>query len=180
MAMLWSVAVAFGAGLTFAASFASKVKGVDAWRSYRESIRLSRTVPHAAAGMVAVGLAISEFLIVGLLTLPATRQAALAAAFLLSVVLTAGVSVAVARNSAAACQCFGAGERLAPVHVARNLVLTVVVGTGLAARWGAPTGQGHWQNAAVGALIGVGLAAVIVGWEDAAWAMWGLRAEVRP
>lgn len=179
MMTLWSVAVASGAGLVFAASFASKVRSADAWRSYRESIRLSGTVPKEAAILFAGALALAEVITVGLLAVPASRGFGIAAALVLSLSLTAGVGIAIARHSQAVCQCFGAGERLSAVHLARNLMLTVVAGTGLAA-WCAPVTETDWENTVVGGLIGVGLAVIIVGWEDLVWAMTALRGQVQP
>jgi hypothetical protein len=70
-------------------------------------------------------------------------------------------------------------ERLGPAHPARNLLLAVVAVTDLAA-WRGPVTETHWENTVVGVLTGVGLAAVIVGWEDVGRVMTALRGRVQP
>lgn len=177
MLTLWRAAAVAGVGLVFAASFASKVRSAEAWRSYRESIRLSGAVPQAAAAVVAGALAVVELITVGLVAVPASRPLGIGVASMLSLSLTVGVGIAVSRHSQAVCHCFGAGDRLGRVHLARNLVLTAVAVAGLAA-WRGAAPDTHWQNSVVGVLIGVALAAVIVGWEDVAWAMTALRGQV--
>lgn len=180
MTVVWSVATTSGVGSVFAASFASKVRHPVAWRSYLESIRRSRAVPQRLAAAAATGLAAAEVATVCLLVPPAGRTSGLLLGLLLSVLLTVGVGAAVARHSSASCQCFGAGDRLGTAHLARNAVLTICIGAGLLVRLAAPPGAGRWQDALAGGLIGVGLAAVVVGWEDIGWALTALRREVRP
>ncbi|NEA31287.1 MauE/DoxX family redox-associated membrane protein [Streptomyces sp. SID13031] len=124
-------------GTVFAASAYGKVRSTVAWRSFAFSLRPllpARWVRPVAVLLPAteVGLTAAMFWAIagGLAKLPGTlavvQWAALAAAVLLAI-LTAGVAIAVARDSKVACACFGASNRpLGRLHVARNSALVVI------------------------------------------------------
>jgi hypothetical protein len=112
-----------------------------------------------AEAVVAAGLLAAAALTA--LTVPwatGLAESALAAAALLTSVLTAAVAVVVGRGTQARCACFGASSSrpLGRVHLARNLALLAVLGAGLA---GTPLAQGH--PAPAGAALAAAAGAVV-------------------
>jgi hypothetical protein len=131
----------------FGASAASKIRSRAAYRAYRAGLGANRLVPGYLLTGAAAVLAACEVLtaawLVGCTVLLAAFDArafallgesALAAATLLTVTLTAGVTVAIRRGSPAPCPCFGvrSSRPVGPVHLVRNLVLLAALVSGLA------------------------------------------------
>src|SRR6516164_2275861 len=123
------------AAFIFAASAAGKLRGRQAYRSFRGGLAETallprRFLPAAAAGLAAALVATAA----GASAKPAA-EAVLTAAITLTAVLAAGVARVVRRGTAARCHCFGArpGRPLGPVHLTRNLTLLGVLAAGLVA-----------------------------------------------
>src|SRR6516162_9204692 len=118
------------AAFIFAASAAGKLRGRQAYRSFRgglaETALLPRRFLPAAAALVATAAGASA---------KPAAEAVLTAAITLTAVLAAGVARVVRRGTAARCHCFGArpGRPLGPVHLTRNLTLLGVLAAGLVA-----------------------------------------------
>ncbi|MEO3820603.1 MauE/DoxX family redox-associated membrane protein [Plantactinospora sp. B24E8] len=141
--------------LVFLASAAGKLTGRHAFRAFADSLRTmdllpARLVVPVAGAVVAAETAVPPLLLVPLLPVPppgaATASAgspvtgvgpalstvgfALAAALLLGFTVT--VATVLRRGTSASCRCFGEATT-APFgrhHLVRNVVLTVIAGTG--------------------------------------------------
>lgn len=177
LAGLAPVALETAVVLVFAASFVSKVCSRRSWRTYRAAIRFSRALPAALAPPIAILLAAAEALIALMIGWPASRTIGLAVAFVVAAGLALGVGIALARGTEASCACFGAGQRLSTSHLARNLLLTALVGAGCVVAHARHAGGIGWLAGAAGVLLGLAGAALIVGWEEIGWAVSGLRSE---
>jgi hypothetical protein len=172
----FSIVVLSLAGSVFAASAIAKLSSRPAYRSFRGGLAESGLIPVHMLPVTAACLAGTEAVAAaGLLAAAAAPGAAwvaepaLAAAVLLTTVLTLGVAVIIRRGTRARCACFGARSRrpLGRAHLARNLSLLVVVCSGLAV---APLA--HGRPAPVGAVLAAVAAAVaallFIRWDDVA------------
>jgi methylamine utilization protein MauE len=158
--------------LIFTASVASKIRNRESWRAFSRSLAGSRVVPRRLVGLAAGGLVLAESGVILLQLASATRMIGAALAAALAAGLTVGVAVAVARGATATCQCFGAGSTLSQQHVTRNgALLGICLLTGLAYGLDDPPSGPRALPALLGAVTGVALAAVIVGFEDVVWAL---------
>jgi hypothetical protein len=127
----------------FGTSALSKVRGREAFRTYRAGLRATGLLPESALGATAMVLAVAEvaaavgaMLAVVLLASGHTdsRRAVVAALVLASAVIGAlavGVALALRRGAGAACMCFGAGRPLGRVHLVRNTLLLVALAVGV-------------------------------------------------
>jgi hypothetical protein len=164
MATLWC---------TFAASALSKLRSGAAQKAFAESLRPLPFIParllHAVAAVttaaevgVVLGLGVAAVVVVGGWS-PAWPFAAVTLALTggLLAVFTAGVVLAVRRDTGARCACFGAAERpLGARHLVRNGLLLAAAGVaalGLAVAGARPLGPAGVAVAlpagAVGALL---------------------------
>lgn len=137
-----------------ATAAAGKLRGRRAYREYTLSL-FAVGVPRRLVAPVAAAVAAGEVLAAALLPWPATGAAGAAVATAVLAVLTVGVARAVRRGTTATCRCFGAsGGRLGPVHVVRNITLTMcAVGacvTALVAGAGTPPASSLAPAAALG------------------------------
>jgi hypothetical protein len=138
------------AGVVFAASGAAKLRGRQAYRSFRAGLRETVLVPRRLLPAAAAALAGTEALVAaGLIAAAATiatgaastRDAAALAelgqgvAVLLTVVLAAGITAIMRRGTKAHCACFGSrsARPLGWVHLSRNLGLLAAEICGLVA-----------------------------------------------
>jgi hypothetical protein len=156
--------------VVFGTSAAAKLRDRAAYRSYRAGLReaglvASRLLPATAAALasyealVAVGSAGAVVLTAA--SLPGAVLAswsALAAAFALTSVLTAGVGVAIRRGTQASCACFGSASPrpLGAAQLARNITMLTVMAAGLIGQ-----GLGHGMQAPAEAALGVAAGAII-------------------
>jgi hypothetical protein len=175
------IAVLGVAGCVFTASAAAKLASRRAYLSFRAGLADSGLIPGYALAVAAAWLAGAEaVLAAGLLcaagltaaAAPAAAwiaEPALGGAALLTAILAGGVAVIVRRGVLARCACFGAGSGrpLGRVHLARNLSLLAVVGTGLAA---APLAHGRPgpPGVALAAVAAVVAALLFIRWDDVA------------
>lgn len=166
----------------FGVSAASKIRGRAAYRAYRAGLAANKLVPGNLLATAAAVLAACEALIAALLTgctvsLAALDgrssmlldESALAAATLLTVTLTVGVTVAIRRGSAAPCPCFGVTSirPVGPAHLLRNLVLLGVLVSGMAL---GPVLRRPPTPAGLALALGTAVVAamLVVRWEDLA------------
>lgn len=142
----FSMATLSLAAFIFAASAAGKLRGRQAYRSFRGGLAETallprRFLPAAAAVLASAEAAAAAGLAAALVATAAgasakpAAEAVLTAAITLTAVLAAGVARVVRRGTAARCHCFGArpGRPLGPVHLTRNLTLLGVLAAGLVA-----------------------------------------------
>jgi Methylamine utilisation protein MauE len=118
--------------VVFGVAAGGKARG-PALRAFARSLAAGRLVPAAWALPVAVAVTAAEAGTVVLITVPATSRYGMLAATGLSLVLAAGVGLALRRGTAVPCLCFGGGQArpLGRGHLARNLALAVAGTAGL-------------------------------------------------
>ena len=153
--------------VVFATAAVGKARGAGALRAFAGSLAGGRLVPRAWALPAAVALTVAEAGTVLLIAVPATSRYGMVAATGLSLVLAAGVGLALRRGSAVPCLCFGAADAraLGRRHLARNLALAVAGAAGALPGSGPaglivapPAGQGRaglLLAAAAGVLLAV-------------------------
>ncbi len=166
----------------FGASAASKMRSRAAYRAYHAGLGANQLVPGYLLATAAAVLTACETLtamwLAGCTVLLAASdsralallgESALAAAALLIATLTAGVTVAIRRGSAAPCPCFGVSSPrpVGPAHLLRNVVLLAAVVSGLALEPVA-TGQPTVAGLAVALCTAVVTAMLIIRWDDLA------------
>jgi hypothetical protein len=121
----------------------------------------------------AVAVPVTECVIVGLLVGPAGGRYGAGLAVLAAAAFAAGVVRAIQRGSTATCRCFGGvGNRLGPVHLARNATLTCLALAAVVLTWSAPTVTDVApvvMSVVAGAIGG----ALVVRWEDLAAVLRG-------
>lgn len=126
--------VRFFVGFTFAASFLSKARDVDAFRT---AVRGFALLPPRAAGPLAWTFLAGELATSVLLLAPLDHRALLAGLSLalgLLLVFTAALASVLLRGLDISCNCFGASTRpVSRFDVWRNLGVAVCCGLGLAA-----------------------------------------------
>lgn len=131
-----------GTGVIFALSVLSKVSSPARWREFVASLHDLRLLRKHAVRTVALAVVVGEAAValvalIGLgLAIVRRPVAPLAAvtfglATAMLVVLTAGIVLALRRGSTARCACFGPGQRLDRLHVARNALVLLAVVAGL-------------------------------------------------
>jgi hypothetical protein len=126
-------------GLVFLCSALGKSRGAAAFRAFCDAVgrlvpALRRRTAPAAAAVVAAEAAVAVMLAV-----PAAVVAGFALAAVLLLAFTAVLAAALRRGVSTACHCFGAGgERIAPRHLVRNMVLAAVALAGTAQGLNAP------------------------------------------
>lgn len=151
--------------VVFGVSSATKLRGREAYRAFRDSLRALRWLPQTLVAPAAALTVVAEVATVLLLVVPAWRALGFAAAAALLTVFSAGIAAARRRGASAPCRCFGRSTRpLGWAHVARNAALLAVAGTGwlalVAADPGAPLHPGGVAVAvAAGVAVG-GLSAI--------------------
>ena len=122
--------------------------------------------PNRFATMVAIPTLVAELAVAILLPWPATARIGAVLALLLFATLTTGVWLAVATGVPARCACFGrTSRRLAPAHVARNLILTTAAAITCLPT---PNAWPPWPGTVTSTVAGCTLATIIVAWEDLA------------
>jgi len=154
----------------FGASAWAKLRGREAFRTYRAGLRATRLIPEPALALVAavlaaveVGAAVLAFAAVVATSVrsPAasgiTVVAMIVAAGVMAV-LTVGVIASIRRGSDAPCVCFGTSKPLGPVHAIRNGLLLMALIVGAAGMAGA--GPAHLLADVIAALAG-GIAATL-------------------
>jgi hypothetical protein len=149
----------------FACSAFAKLRSGGSFRAFRAWLEdLPLPVAPRHAGALAAAVAGTEVLIVLLIVLPWTVLAGFALAGATVATFIAGTSLAIARGTKAACNCFGAhGALLGRRHVARDAVLLAV------AIVGAVASNAHGARAAgiaVSVATAVFLAVLIVFLDD--------------
>jgi Methylamine utilisation protein MauE len=119
----------------FACSAVAKLRSGGSFRTFRAWLAdLPVPVAPRHAGALAAAVAGAEVLIVLLAVLPWTVLAGFALAGATLATFIAGTSLAIARGTKAACNCFGArGAPLGRRHVARDTVLLAVATVGAVA-----------------------------------------------
>jgi hypothetical protein len=120
-------------GVVFLASSVSKVAGRGSFAAFVSSVGDMRLLPLAMVRPVASLVVAAEFAVCVLLAvpLPLTAVTGLLAAGLLSVIFAVAIAVSARRGVSAACRCFGVSTvALGPLHIVRNLALTVVAAFG--------------------------------------------------
>jgi hypothetical protein len=140
----------------FACSAFAKLRSGGSFRTFRDWLGdLPVPVAPRHAGALAAAVAGAEVLIVLLVVLPWTVLAGFALAAATVATFIAGTSLAIARGTKAACNCFGAhGALLGRRHVARDTLLLAV------AIAGAVASDAHGAHAA-GIAVSVATAAFL-------------------
>jgi Methylamine utilisation protein MauE len=164
------------AGFVFAASAAAKLRGRQAYRSFRIGLRETvlvprRLLPAVAAALVSAEALVAAGLIAAAATIAAgaapTREAAAfaelaqAVAALLTVVLAAGVAAIIRSGTKAHCACFGSrsARPLGWVHLSRNIGLLAAEICGLVA---CPLSRPPTVSGSVVAAVAGGVAALLI------------------
>lgn len=121
--------------IVFAYSAVAKLRNGGAFREFRAWLAdLPVPVTRRHAGVAAAAVSGAEVLIVVLTVLPWTVLAGFALAGATLGIFIAGTCLAIARGTAAACQCFGTrGAPLGWRHVVRDVVMLAVAATGAVA-----------------------------------------------
>lgn len=156
--------------LVFLASAASKVRGRPAFRAFVDSLRAMNLLPARVVVPVAGAVVVAEAALPLLLLAPlpgaTTVGFALAAALLAA--FTLAIAAVLRRGTPVSCRCFGeaAAAPFGRHHLARNVALTAVAGTGAYASLGDPgltvaTAVLSVPLAVVGALVVVRLDDVV-------------------
>ncbi|MCX4774949.1 MULTISPECIES: MauE/DoxX family redox-associated membrane protein [unclassified Streptomyces] len=154
-------------GVVFLVSFISKVRSRDAFRTFGAFLRDLRLLPTPLVRPVALGIAVAECAVCGLLAapFPAPAAAGFTIAVALLTVFTAGIALLLRRGVRAPCQCFG--ESAVPIglrHVVRNVLLAVLAGVGLSTAFAA--GPPQVGGAVVATLAGLLLGGLTVSLDD--------------
>ncbi|MFG3704694.1 MauE/DoxX family redox-associated membrane protein [Micromonospora sp. NPDC047670] len=158
--------------LVFLASAASKLRGRPAFRAFADSLRAMNLLPARVVVPVAGAVVVAEAAVPVLLLAPLPGAAVTTVGFALATALLAAFTVAIAavlrRGTAVSCRCFGeaAAAPFGRHHLARNVALIVVAGTGAYASLGdsgltVATGVLSVPLAVVGALVVVRLDDVV-------------------
>jgi hypothetical protein len=176
------------AACVYAASGVSKLRSRTAYRSFSAGLGNTALVPPRLLRAVAAVLASGEAVIAIMVTTAIVTMtfsgsaarvlsvAALAACWVLTAGLVAGVATVVARGTIVRCACFGASSQTGPplgaAHLLRNASLLALVTAGLldSVLAGQPPANsitpGGWVvTAAAGAVC----AAFLIRWEDVAY-----------
>lgn len=176
-----SLACRFSTGSVFAVSAVSKAHSRAAWDSFRSWLTDIPLAPARLPGAPAALLS-AEVAVVVLVALPAVAPAVagLAVAFMLSLVFTAGLYLAMRSGSRQPCHCFGASlEPLSGQHLARNGLLAAIALTGVLSSAGAAGGAATSAEAALAAIGGLSAALGVIFFADiAALVRPGLSAPV--
>jgi hypothetical protein len=179
------IAALMTAVVTYGMSASAKLRNAQAYRAFRAGLAATALIGRPLTGPVAATLAAAEVAVAALCATalvmtflshpgasaaPVLTVAALAGAAALTIVLTAGVAMAVRRGAVAPCACFGSGSGspLSGVHLARNAFLLVVLAAGAASVGLAPLAP--WPPslgaAAVAAAVGGVLALLLTRLDD--------------
>ncbi len=161
--------------VVFGASAVTKLRGRRFYRGYVDGLAESGLVAGRALAATAAVLAAGEALVAVVAVAAASylvaappapsglASATLAAAVVLTGVLTVGVAMVLRRGTRARCACFGssASRPLGPPHLVRNVALLVIAVIGLAASIAGTTASsvGAGLVAAAGGVV-VGLLAI--------------------
>ena len=178
------LAVLAVAACVYGASAMSKLRGQQAYRSYRAGLLQTRFVtnsslPVFAACLVSCEVAVAACSAGALAAVAISAPGAVIIAVLalgvgsaLTVVLAAGVAVVMKRGIAARCACFGSssGQQLGGAHLVRNGLLLALLALGCAC---AAVGRGSLGGPALAASLvwitaGLVVAAILIRWEDLA------------
>lgn len=175
------------AACVYAASGVSKLRSRTAYRSFSAGLGNTALVPPRLLQAVAAVLAGGEAVITVIVTTAIVTMtfsgsaarvlsvAALAACWVLTAVLVAGVATVVAQGTTVRCACFGAsspGPPLGTAHLLRNASLLALVTAGLLDSVLASQPPAHsitpggWV---VTAAAGTVCAAFLIRWEDVAY-----------
>lgn len=153
----------------FIASAATKLAGPSAFGAFTQSVRTMRVLPTAWSRPVAYVVVVAEVfaavLVLVPLTFPAVVGFAIAAGLLAA--FAVGITISVRRGERTPCRCFGTSTTpLGPLHVFRNIFL--ICGCVLGAAAILLAGPFDWGGAAVAAVAGLVLGALVVVLDDIA------------
>jgi hypothetical protein len=176
------------AACVYAASGVAKLRSGAAYRSFSAGLGNTALVPPRLLQAVAAVLAGGEGVVTVMVTTAIVTMAfsgssarvlsvaALAACWVLTAVLVAGVATVIARGTTVRCACFGArsqtGPPLGAAHLLRNASLLALVTAGLleSALASQPPAHGITPSGwVVTAAAGTVCAAFLIRWEDVAY-----------
>ncbi|MFF5209760.1 MauE/DoxX family redox-associated membrane protein [Streptosporangium sp. NPDC000396] len=162
-----AVGCRFLIGVVFAVAAVNKLSGRRRFNAFVWSLRRMEVVPEGLVRPAALVSAAAEVVIVLLLAVPANvpGMAGFAVAAGLLTAFTVGIAMSLKRGNKEPCACFGRSETpLGAGHVVRNLLLIAVTLLGLAAS--AAGGHAELGEAAIGALAGLVLGALVTAFDD--------------
>lgn len=155
--------------VVFIASASTKLVGPTAFGAFARSVRTMRVLPAAwsrpVAYLVVAAEVLSALLVLVPLALPAVAGFVVAAGLLAA--FAVGITINVRRGDRTPCRCFGKSTTpLGPLHIFRNIFLICAAALGATAS--VLPGGVDWGGAAVGAIAGIVLAALVVALDDIA------------